>query len=202
MGYGVTDPNTGRVLWGAILLHWERKLFHFSGVVIPVLYLGAGLGRTWVWGILAAITGCLLALDLLRRFVPGVQERFERRLRLLLDPKDLRGLNGSTLYFGGCALTVALFGPETAGAGLLALVVGDPAAALVGSSVRSPRIGRVSLAGSAACFAGAAAACALVVPWPRALAAGCAAAALEAVAGSKLDNLVIPVGVAGCLGVL
>ena len=121
---------------------------------------------------------------------------------ITIDPKDARGLNGSTLYFGGCALTVALFAREPASAGLFALSLGDPAAAVVGGSVPSPRRGRVSLAGSLACLLASAAATWTILPLPRALLAGAVASVVEAVAGSKLDNLAIPVSVAAALAVL
>jgi dolichol kinase len=92
---------------------------------------------------------------------------------------------------------VALFPADPASVGLLALALGDPSAAIVGTYVRSPRWGRVSLAGSVACLVAASLSASVFVPWwPAAVAAGAAAAAIEALAGSKLDNLAIPLGVA------
>ena len=183
-------------------MHLSRKLFHASGVAIVACYYWGGLGRGLVAGVLGAIAGLLLLIDLARAARPGIQERFERLFSLLLDPKDATGLNGSTLYFGGCTLAVALVPLEPACGGILALAIGDPAAAIVGSSVRSPRRGKVSLAGSAACFVASVLACALFRPWPAALAGGAAATLLEAFSGSKLDNLTIPVGVSLTLHLL
>jgi dolichol kinase len=183
-------------------MHLLRKLFHATGVVIVLAYHGLDLSRPLVAGVLGGITLLLALLDLWRARSPEVQERFQALFRVLLDPKDTRGLNGSTLYFAGCTLTAALFAQPVACAGILALALGDPAAAIVGSSVRSPRRGRVSLAGSAACFVAASAGCAFFVPLPSALVGGLAATALEAFAGSKLDNLAIPVGTAAVLGLL
>ena len=184
------------------MIHVSRKLFHATGVVIPVVYLWTGWERWIVATILGAIFLVLLILDGVRHRFPAFEERFQGAFRLLLDPKDSSGLNGSTLYFGGCALTVALFAPAQAATGLFALSLGDPAAAVVGGSVRSPRRGRVSLAGSLACFAVSAAAAWAILPLPRALLAGGVAAVVEAVAGSKLDNFAIPVGVAAALTLL
>ncbi|MCZ6574806.1 MAG: hypothetical protein O7C98_16765 [Planctomycetota bacterium] len=182
---------------------WRRKLFHFSGILIPILHVGAGVPRRWVLGILTAMTAGFFLVDLLRAFMPTLQERFRTLLKAILDPKDMQGLNGTTLYFSGMTLAVWLFpDPAVSMSGVLALAVGDPAAALVGSSVKSPRWGRVSLAGSAACFVGATAGAAVFQPFARALMAGAAATLLEAFSGSKLDNLVIPVGVAACLRLL
>ena len=184
------------------MIHLSRKLFHAIGVVIPIVYLWS----EWERGIAAATLGAiflgLLILDFVRHRVPTLEEQFQGAFRLLLDPKDSRGLNGSTLYFGGCALTVALFAREPASAGLFALTLGDPAAAVVGGSVPSPRRGRVSLAGSLACLLVSSAATWAILPWPRALLAGAVASVVEAVAGSKLDNFAIPVSVAAALTVL
>ncbi|MGH7162073.1 MAG: hypothetical protein ACREID_01210 [Planctomycetota bacterium] len=179
-----------------------RKVFHLSGVGIVLVYRAADLSRPVAAGVLAGIALALLLLDLLRVINPAIQERFRAMFGLILDPKDLQGLNGSTLYLGGCALAVALFPMDAACGGILALAVGDPCAAIVGSSVRSPRLGRVSLAGTGACLLAAAAACWTIVTPPKALVGGAVAAAVEAVAGSKLDNLAIPLGVALALHVL
>jgi phytol kinase len=117
-------------------------------------------------------------------------------MRLILDDKDMRGLNGSTLYFGGCALAVALFPKEPACAGILALAFGDPLAAIVGSAVRSPRWRGASVAGSSACLVAATLAARCYFPWPIALLGGATATVLEALAGSKVDNFAIPLGTA------
>jgi dolichol kinase len=171
-----------------------RKIWHATGALVVVVYDGFAVSRPLAAGLLLGIAGLLLVLDLARHRSPGLESLFRRKLRLILDEKDLKGLNGSTLYFGGCALAVALFPREPACAGILALALADPAAALVGTSVRSPRLGRVSLAGSLACLAVATLAARWYFPWPIALLGGCAATLLEALAGSKLDNLCIPLG--------
>ncbi len=184
------------------MIHVSRKLFHAAGVVIPVAYLWTEWERGIVATLLGALFLALLILDGVRHRFPVFEGRFQGAFRLLLDPKDARGLNGSTLYFGGCALTVALFAREPAAAGLFALSLGDPAAAVIGGSVPSPRRGRVSLAGSLACFFVSSVATWTILPLPRALLAGAVASVVEAVAGSKLDNFAIPVSVAAALTVL
>lgn len=171
-----------------------RKIWHASGALVVVIYDGLSVPRPVGACILLGIAVLLLLFDLGRHRSPALQDLFRTKLRLLLDEKDIRGLNGSTLYFCGCALAVALFPKGPACAGILALALGDPSAALVGSSVRSPRWGRVSLAGSVACFVAATLAARWYFPWPVALVGGAAATLLEAVAGSKLDNLCIPLG--------
>ncbi|MFH1569070.1 MAG: hypothetical protein ABIL09_13825, partial [Gemmatimonadota bacterium] len=131
-----------------------------------------------------------------------VEEVFQRLFGRLAEAKDARGLNTSTWYLAGCAATVSLFTAREACAGILCLALGDPLAAIVGSRVRSPRVGKVSLAGSSTCLAAATLACLAYAPWPQALAAGAAATLLEAASGSKLDNLSMPLGAALVLHLL
>jgi dolichol kinase len=171
-----------------------RKIWHASGVVFVLAYDGLDLPRAVAAGLLLAATALLLLLDLVRHRSGRIDGLFRRVVRPILDEKDLPGLNGATLYWGGCGLAIALFPKEPACAGILALALGDSAAAIVGSRVRSPRWGRVSLAGSSACLVAAALAARWYFPWPVALAGGAAAAALEAFSGTKLDNTAIPLG--------
>jgi len=179
-----------------------RKLFHMSGVLVVLIYQFADPSRTLVAALLWGVVAGQLVVDLLRSRIPALQALFQRVLKPILDPKDERGVNTSTLYFAGCALTATLFAKPLACAGILALALGDPSAALVGRSVRSPRWGKVSLAGSTACLVMATLGCALYAPWPAALAAGAVATLLEAVSGAKLDNFTIPVGAALMLHLL
>jgi len=191
----VTTPSPAR----ARTVHWSRKAFHGSGVLVVALYAGLPLDRSLAAGLLCGAAVLLLLLDAARSRSAAVQDLFARSFRAILDPKDQGGLNTSTLYFGGCAAAAVLFPRDPACAGILALALGDPLAAVVGGSVQSPRFGRVSLAGSAACLVSATVACRLFAPWPAAVAGGLAATVLEAVAGSKLDNFAIPVGTAAAI---
>lgn len=180
-------------------MHLKRKLFHATGILIILVYRGTEMDRATALWILWPIVGLLLLLDLLRARYPALQERFLTAFRHILDKKDHRGLNGSTLYFAGCTLAITLFPADAACAGILALALGDPAAAIVGSSIRSPKRGNVSVAGTGACLVFATAACMVFFPLPGALAGGAVAMVFEAVSGAKLDNLTIPIGTAAVL---
>ena len=177
-------------------MHISRKLFHASGLVIVVLWTWLDVPRVTMAVILTAIALGSALVDVWRHRSPALQARFEKAFGRILDEKDLSGLNGTTLYFLGCALAAWITSVPAAKAGIVALAVGDSLAAIIGSSVRSPRWGRISVAGTGACFVAATLGARVWFAWPPALAAGAAAAVLEAFSGSKLDNLSIPVGAA------
>ncbi|MEE8106327.1 MAG: hypothetical protein V3T86_12400 [Planctomycetota bacterium] len=183
-------------------MQFARKLFHMSGVFIPMLYLTTEVPRVHLAVALFAVGLSLAALDIARHRSEALQSLFKARIKLILDPKDLRGPNGSTLYFLGCGITVALFERDIACAGLFALILGDPAAALVGRSIRSPKRGNVSVAGSLGCFVVTCASTYPLLGALRSVWAGLLATVAEALAGSRYDNLVIPIAVAGPLSVL
>ena len=185
-------------------MHLSRKIFHATGIVIVLIWrIGDFEPRTVVITLWACVA-LLLLVDLLRWKFPAIQALFLASFSRIVDPKDHTGFNGSTLYFMGCALAASFFELDAACGGILALAVGDASAAVVGSSIKSPKWGRVSLAGSLACLVFAAGAI-FTLPsfdWKQALIGGAAAALLEAVSGSKLDNLTIPCGVAFVLSLL
>ncbi|MHC4956735.1 MAG: diacylglycerol/polyprenol kinase family protein [Planctomycetota bacterium] len=177
-------------------MHLARKLFHATGIGIVLIYRLIPVEQTWMAVGLWVCAGLLLMLDVVRHRLPALQAKFLVLFKSILDKKDERGLNGSTLYFTGCAVAVTMFPSKVACVGILALALGDSMAAIIGSSVKSPSMGRVSLAGSGACFVAATLAARIFFGWGPAVAAGAAAAVLEAISGSKLDNLTMPIGVA------
>jgi dolichol kinase len=179
-----------------VTFHLARRVFHGCGVLLVLAYQGLDLSRPLVAGLLWVAVAILLLFDVLRSRSPHVQASFQGAFRRLLQPKDARGLNTSTLYFAGCAAAVTLVPAAPACGGILALALGDPIAAIVGSAVRSPRWNKTSLAGSTACFVAALIGCRLFAPWPAALAGAATATVLEAFSGAKADNFTMPVGVA------
>lgn len=178
---------------------YARKLFHAVGVVVVGIYLWGPFSRTVVAACLGGIAVALGILDLARARNPALQDLFFRLFGAITAEKDRKGWNGSTLYFTGCALTVALFDQPLACAAILCLALGDSLAAVVGMSVRSPRWRNSSLAGSATCLVVTTACCWPFVGWPAAIVGGVAATILEALSGTKMDNLLIPLGTAAAL---
>ncbi len=118
---------------------YSRKLFHATGVVIVATYWWTSIGQIPLAWTLAGIAVALALFDLLRARSPALQLLFLRYFSRIVADKDKKGWNGSTLYFAGCAATVALFAKPLACAGILCLALGDSLAAVVGMSVKSPR---------------------------------------------------------------
>jgi dolichol kinase len=191
-----------------------RNAIHLAtgGAAVWVLLIG----DPWRWTGIAAMAATAGVVDVVRwsggrglidRLLPGVYR----------DPEPL-GISGATLLGAGYLLTVVLFSPQAAAGGILALAVGDPAAAIVGrwyggrvggaSSTATRAVGTTRAAGTAAAtgktWAGSLACFAAVMPviWlvpgfdlPAAAAAAAMAALVERRTG-PLDNVLVPVAVA------
>jgi len=176
---------------------WSRKLVHIGGgAVVPLAWL-FGIDRWLAIPAAAAIT--LLAL-------------FNHRRRLLPAIEDVgRHSYGTVAYGASITLLLWLFWPDRADAvcaGVLVMAVGDGLAGLLGPRIPSPSwqvLGeRRSLAGTATMALASLAVLALmasVAPQhPGALALGLlalGATALEQLALLGLDNLTVPLTVAG-----
>ena len=190
----------------------RRKGFHLTGLIIPGVYF-AGLtvtrngeplfSRTVATFVVGAITGAALAFEILRLFSPRVNEFCVRRLRFLMRRGEVRQITGSGYYLLGSCFAVALFDPAFAIAGILFMVLGDPAAALVGKAVgRTRLLQNKTLEGSLACLAtcfalGVALFHQVGTPWAGAAQVaiiGAVAAALVELLPLRInDNVTIPV---------
>jgi dolichol kinase len=176
----------------------RRNLIHAAtGFAAPwVLWTPA----PWLWLGLGAMLLVPLALDVFRW--SGGRDRIERLLPGVYRDREPLGVSGATLLACGYLLAVLLFPRPAAAGGIIALAVGDPAAAVAGRwyGARRGRGGKTWV-GSLACFA------ACIPPlWllpglglPAAAAAGAMAALVERRAG-PLDNVLLPVAVAMLLG--
>lgn len=180
----LSDPGQ-RPLRNAI--HAATALAAWWTLAVPAPWRVSGL---------VAMVVVNLALDLFRwrggrprldRWLPGVYR----------DPEPL-GVSCATLLGVGFLLAGLLFSPPAAAAGMVALALGDPAAAIVGRwyGARQRRPGK-TWAGSLACFVAASLGI-IMVPgfgFPEAAAGGAMAALVERRAG-PLDNVLVPVAVA------
>mgnify|MGYP003962131827 CR=1 FL=1 len=191
----------------------QRKGFHFSGLIIPlVYYLGLRFSipgsekpwltketATWIVGI---GTGIYLVIEMVRLTDPTANRLFVRLFRVVLRRQEVQGLTGTAYYLYGAFLSMLLFPPIVAIVAMMFLVFGDFAAALVGTSIGRIRIFPPrSLEGSAGCLL---ACLAVGLPllwhvkpvWPVAVgltAAGAVAATVsECLPWRMNDNLTIP----------
>jgi len=171
------------------------------------IHAATGVTAIWVisvpqplalWG-LTAVLGMAVLLDIWRW--RGGQPTLDKLLPGVYRHPEPLWLSGATLLLGGYILAFVLFPPRAAAAGILALALGDPAAAMAGRwygrrSERQERPAKTWV-GSLACFA------ACIPPiWllpgfglPAAAAGGAMAALVERRSG-PLDNVLIPVSVA------
>ena len=118
---------------------WQRRLFHAavgSGIPIAAWFLPDPL-PILLTGILGLAS---LALDLTRFRVPWLNRLFLMWLRPLLKQEEAGRVTGATYLLIAACLCFLFFDKSIAVAVLLFLSLGDPAAALVGSSVTGPRI--------------------------------------------------------------
>lgn len=169
-----------------------RKAVHVSTVVLPAWIYFAPWPWTWR-GPLLAFLG-VLAVDAARIVRPEFGRRFAARLGPYLREHESRGLVSVHALTGAALLLAAVAPPAIAATALLYLVVGDAAAALVGSRFGRHRLGRKSLEGSLACFAACLAAGAGLLPGrPTAVVGGALVAALaEALPWPVDDNWSVP----------
>ncbi len=135
------------------------------------IHAATGLAAWWVLVVpapwrelgLAAILVVNLLLDLVRRF--GGRAWLDRLLPGVYRNPEPLGVSCATLLAVGYLLAGLLFPPAQAAAGILALALGDPAAAMVGRwyARRQGTTGK-TWAGSLACFVVSLAAIWLIPP--------------------------------------
>ena len=182
----------------------RRKALHAAtGVAAPWVLL---VGEPAATLALAAGAAALLVLEVGRLRRPAWAAALDRALPGVVRPAEARRVSGAFLLVAGYVLASALFAPRPAAAGILALALGDAAAALAGRRWGGARAaaGRRTHVGSVACFVVTAVAVALVLggAWRVAGAAALAATVLERAAPAGVDNLLMPAGTAAVVATL
>lgn len=177
----------------------KRKAIHLGALVLPlaILALPTPLAR----GVLTALAGLAVALDVARQRVPAVHALLvDRTFGWMMRPEELPTLGGPIVFNGAvwmclsAAACVWLFPSGVGAAALAMLMVGDGAAAVIGRRFGrttwpgSPKTVEGSLAYAVAAFGTGAA----VTAWP-AVGLTLAACAVGAVAGAILEALPIPI---------
>jgi len=138
----------------------ERKIFHLSGLLVPLIYqvlLQYRFSQRDCTRICWVITVVGFSSDMLRIHVPVVQRNWP--LKAILRDQEQTQLCGGSYFALGCTLAIHFFAPVIAMTSIIFLVLGDMSAALIGrsfgQSVCSMKIGpggKKSVEGSAAMF--------------------------------------------------
>lgn len=147
----------------------NRKILHvFSGTLIPALILYLPLSNAhprWLpqWltakfyapALAAAFTALFVAVEMLRFRVPWVQRLFYGISRAAMRPDEKMKMTGATYMVAAAFLCSIVFvdSPSISFMVLCAFIWGDAAAALLGQSIGTVKIGNKSLEGSLGCFA-------------------------------------------------
>jgi dolichol kinase len=108
-------------------LPWGRKLFHFSGCIVPLIYLltdsrGLTLAMTLVCLILTIIIDGL-------RIKGYITWQF---LQSQIKEKERRSFSGTLFFMVSSLITVLVFDKHVAVASLLVLCIADPLSSVVG----------------------------------------------------------------------
>lgn len=160
-----------------------RKGIHLASAAVPVAY-AAGAPRAAVLCALAAAGLVAAAVEVARARSPRARDLFDRLVGRLLRAHERHRWSGATWMCAAYFLAALVFPRPEAVAAMLAVALGDAAAAVVGrlaGRLRPRAPGEKTWAGSAACVA-ATVLGALVVARlapPAALACGLAAALAE-----------------------
>ncbi len=181
-----------------------RKAIHLASAVVPAAY-AAGLPRRWLLAGLGAALLVALAVEAARRRLPGVRAPFERRLGGLLRAHERDRWSGATWMALAYLLAAALFPRPVAVAAMLAVALGDAAAAVVGrwAAARRPPVtgdaGGKTWAGTVACGVATALGALLVARLTPGAALACAAAAAlaERPRGPLDDNVRVALAAGG-----
>ncbi|MDR2661788.1 MAG: SEC59/DGK1/VTE5 family protein [Treponema sp.] len=181
-----------------------RKAFHFLIALAPVL---AQYHKTYTLALLAGGTAAYAVMETLRR--RGFRIPLVSSLTVFASRRRDRGrfVLGPVTLGMGAFLTLVLFPPVAAAAGVYALAFGDGTASLAGKfsgRLRLPFLFGKSLEGSLACFLGAFISAYLVSQplgnrWHIALIAACTATAAELLPIRDWDNIIIPLATASAV---
>ena len=129
-----------------------RKTTHLAGFFLPLIYIVLDKST------MLLIVGCLAGIAVVVEFLKWVSERFRdlffRVFKSILRTHEQKGsITGATYYIVSTLLCIVFFDKHIAIVSIFFIILGDTAAALVGTMWgRTKLIGNKSLEGSAACF--------------------------------------------------
>ncbi|MDH5719639.1 MAG: hypothetical protein OEZ13_03365 [Spirochaetia bacterium] len=123
--------------------NWKRKLFHLSGLIIPIIYFFnlpdifdlrwfKDDNRSLIFYVLLILTALMLVIEYLRFKYQYWQKIFLKLLSPLLKGREEKEMQSSIHFFISCAFIIGFLPKETAVLSVLFLSMGDPAAAYFG----------------------------------------------------------------------
>lgn len=142
----------------------ERKVFHVSGLLIPLWYhlmtTRGHMSANACAAMAISVSAVVWVSELARLNVPRVQQAFMATfMGKIMREREMTQITGTAYFTTGCALVITLFPKDIAITSMLYLVIGDMTAALIGVSfggdacvVKLGREGKKSVEGSLAMF--------------------------------------------------
>lgn len=133
-----------------------RKLAHISSLVLPVSYWTLGLSKGEMLTILVPIFFLMLLVDVARLYKWPFWKKVAKPIfgRMIRRHEKDGEFTGATYILLSACCVVALFSKPIAIASLAFIIIGDPAAALIGRTVGRIRIGSKTVEGSLGCLVG------------------------------------------------
>lgn len=184
-----------------------RRVFHFLSISLVSLVYGLG---PWVWETTLPVLGIIalsfIGLDLLRLHFSTLNGWVESKFKFLMRKHELHELSGTSWFFLGAVISLALFPKAVSVFGFLCLAAGDPIASYVGiSATQGQKIGQKTWAGCWAFFliSWLVGGLWLLQAYPPLLAfsaaavGGFGAALMERALNNVDDNLVVPLVASG-----
>jgi diacylglycerol kinase (CTP) len=196
-------PTPSAKLRGKADMHWPRKIWHFTGIII-MLGIYHYFGPKMSWWILGGLMAFFFPLDYLRKTRPSLNAATFKVFGPLMRQHETNRMSGLSYLLFGAAILLAFFDRHIITLSLLFLAVGDPVASYFGIRFgRDKLLGNKTLQGTLAAFL----ACTLIASvyyylnglmleriFIVAPVSGLIAAATELVPIGKLDdNLTCPV---------
>ncbi|MCB0419166.1 MAG: hypothetical protein H6617_05450 [Bdellovibrionaceae bacterium] len=134
--------------------HLRRKVYHFASGMICFLLYGFVLTREQSLIALASLGGLMVLLDVARLQFPALNRFGLRLFGAIMRREELKSLTGNSFYALGLFIVVLLFPKPVVMLSILFLAIGDPIAAVVGTTWGKTKIlHKKSLEGSLANFA-------------------------------------------------
>jgi len=140
----------------------------------------------------------VIIIDFFRLHINGVKEGFILFFGSFLRRHEFTRLSGATYLLLGCLITSFLYQKSVAVASCTFIIVGDTFAAILGQSIKGPKIFRKTLVGSLSFFAASIGTVIIFynflnLPWQHLIIGAIAATIFEALPLPWNDNFSVPI---------